>query len=94
MDRPTVSAHELAVYRTLRAARSWVTNAELARRIEETGIKISARTVRSHTARMVDAGVVYRVELTPAHAFALAKKPPKTAAGYLARLREADEAFA
>ena len=92
-DRPEISLHELAVYRVLKSAESWLSNSDITAAVRARGIKVSARTVRLHTARMVEAGVIERAPVFPGHRFKVASKVPKVARNYVARLQEADEVF-
>jgi hypothetical protein len=90
VERNEISRHEVEVFRALMAhAQTWKTNAELAADCS----KVSARTVRAVTLKLVKLGVIDQAEVFPAHKFRLADMAAKRNRGYVDRLHRAAEVF-
>lgn len=90
MPGPTISSHEVAVYRALAyraltSARSWLSSAELAARAG-----VVPRTARHHALRLVRLGIVEQAAVFPGHRYRLAEEGVGDTA-YLARLLHAAE---
>jgi hypothetical protein len=68
-ERPTVSRHDVEVYRVLRANRDrWMSNLDIA----GAAVGVAPRTVRAATLRFAELGVVDRFELFPGYRYRLA----------------------
>jgi len=95
MQSTEISPHELLVYLVLKSNKGeWLTNTEIGNLAEGMStIRFSPRTVRAHTARMVEAGLVDRVPVFPAHKFRLAAKTAKQDSAYLKKLELAHTVF-
>jgi hypothetical protein len=89
MERSEISRHEVTLYRALLASpERWFTNQELS---EQT--KLPGRTVRLHTHRFVELGMLDLAEVFPAHKYRWSSKSGKRNAAYLQRLQQADGVF-
>lgn len=90
MERAEISRHEVAVYNCFRdRPAQWMTNDEA----HEITVGVAKRTIRLHTKRLLDLGILDRMELFPAHKFKLSDKASKRNAAYLARLQAAAVVF-
>jgi predicted transcriptional regulator len=84
-----VSLHEVKVYLALRSnPGQWITNADI-----ERAASVPRRTVRWHTRRLVNLGIVDQAEVFPAHRYRLADKADKRNGSYARRLEQAVEIF-
>lgn len=90
-ERSKISRHEVEVYRVLVAKRGgWITNREIA---ESVAVKVSERTVRLVTMKLVKMGLLDRAEVFPAHRFKLSDKADKRSRVYSGRINKAAEVF-
>lgn len=89
MERNEISEHEVKVYLALRASAKWMTNREIGERLTGVG----PRTVRLHTKRLADLGILDQAEVFPAHRYRIAEKRGKRNKGYADRLDRAAEIF-
>ena len=90
MEKGEISIHEAKVYQALRArADAWVSNGDLAAAVPG----VSARTVRYHTKRFVELGLLDVAEVFPSHRYRWSEFAEKRNAGYLKRLSHAAEVF-
>lgn len=90
-ERSEISLHETKVYAAFcKYPDKWMSSKEVATLI--TGV--AARTVRLHTSRLVNIGILDQAELFPEHRFRLSAKANKRDNGYLNRLKKAIEIFA
>jgi DNA-binding Lrp family transcriptional regulator len=90
MEKNEISTHELAVCAALRREPfRWLSNNQIA-----SEAKISERTVRAHTRRLVELGLLDLAEVFPAHRYRWSTKAEKRNAAYLNRLDKAREVFA
>lgn len=89
MEKSEVSLHEVRVWRALKEHGGWLSNKEIGERIEGVG----ARTVRLHTKRLVELGMLDIAEVFPSHRFRVSDKASKRNAAYARRLELAGEAM-
>lgn len=88
-ERSEISMHEVRVYRAfVDNPAVWMTNERVA---ELSGV--ATRTVRSHTARLVNHGVLDQAEVFPGHRFRLSEKASKRNRAYVERLEQAVAVF-
>src|SRR5262245_691416 len=91
-DRTEVSVQEVRVARALQERRDrWSTPEQLYAELEG---RVSPRTVRLHTRRLAEAGLVEVREVFPAWLYRWAPDAERHGAQQLARIRAAEEAFA
>ncbi len=90
MERSEVSIHEVLIADQLRTHASWMTNADIAAAL--TG-RVTERTVRAHTLKLVRSGLVDQAEVFPAHRFRWSEQGSKRNRGYFDRLGRAAEVF-
>lgn len=87
-ERNEVSTHEVMVYQALRGHPTrWMTNKEIAAGLSG----IAGRTVRAHTQKLVEAGLVDQAELFPAHRYRWSEFADKRNPAYTRRLQRAAE---
>lgn len=90
MENNEISQHEVLIFKALEANKGrWVTNGEIAKAVAP----IAERTVRHHTKRFVDLGLVDLAEVFPAHKYRLSEKAMQRNAAYTKRLQTAIEVF-
>lgn len=88
-EKGEISIHEVKIYRAFTSAsQSWLTNKDIA-----TSTKVGERTVRMHTLRHVQLGILDLAEVFPAHRFRLSQMADKRNRAYLQRLENACEVF-
>jgi Fic family protein len=88
-EKGEISLHEVKIYRTFtNSPSSWFTNKEIA-----TATGVAQRTVRLHTFRLVQLGILDLAEVFPAHKFRFAKAADKRNKGYFLRLETACDVF-
>lgn len=88
-EKGEISLHEVKLYRSFTGSpEKWVSNRDVA---QMTGV--AERTVRMHTLRLVNLGILDMAEVFPAHRFRLAKMADKRNKGYVTRLENACEVF-
>lgn len=86
MERKGLSRHEVEVFRVLMSEPArWWTHIE----IGEAADAVSDRTVRLHTKRLVDAGLIEVIEVFPGYRYRIAQDGRKRNSAYLTRLRRA-----
>ena len=84
----TVSKQEVLVYLAFKAnSDRWMTNEEVASLVPG----LAVRTVRAHTRRFTNLGILERVVLSPAHKFRFIWRRNGTAAAHVAHLERAAE---
>lgn len=84
-----ISVHEVRLLLLFQTQpERWLTNSEAA-----SAAKISPRTARLHTSRLVEIGVLDVQRLFPASTFRLGKRPGEAGLAYLERWRQAREVF-
>jgi len=88
MERNEISRHEVSVYQVLLSAQRWMSNKEIG-----SHLKLSPRTIRSHTLRFVRMGLVDQMEVFPGHRYRWSEKAEKRNLSYLQRLKQAMEVF-
>lgn len=88
MERNEISVHEAMVFNTLANTKAWMRNEDIAK---STGMP--RRTVRSHTARLVNLGLVDLAEVFPAHRYRYSAKADKRNKAYLQRIQQAIDIF-
>lgn len=87
MERSEISTHEVKVYLALKSMpEKWLSNAEVSEMA-----KVSPRTVRSHTLRLVKLGILDQAEVFPAHRYKFSSKGEKRNRSYAIRLDQAAE---
>lgn len=84
METNGISEHLYRIYVFVRDAKTWVTNKDI-----ETGAKVSGRTARAHSLRLVKAGVFDQAEIFPGHRYRVTAKADKRSRGYVQRLEQA-----
>jgi DNA-binding transcriptional ArsR family regulator len=89
MEKSEISLHEIRVFKAVKDAGRWITNHEIA----SAAGKISERTVRAHTLKLVKLGLIDQAEVFPSHRYRLAEKAAKRNGSYLIRLTKAAEVF-
>ena len=85
MATPTISRHEVQIFRELLATTGWLSTTELA---EQAGV--SARTARAHVTKLVGEGIVERAEVFPGYRYRIAQR---ATGDYLGQLRNAATAL-
>lgn len=89
--RPTVSRHEVLVFRFFEASPStWFSNREVAAQIDG----VTYRTVRAHTLKLRRLGVLDEMATFPGYRYRLAPKARQQNRAYVDRLREAATVWA
>ncbi len=68
--------------------KTWLTNKDV-----EAVAKVSDRTVRLHTKRMAEIGIIDQAEVFPGHRYRFAAKGAKRDLAYVTRLEKAMEVF-
>ena len=91
VERNEISQHEVTVFRIVRESHGWLTNRQIAERVNDA--KVAARTVRLHTQRLVALGIFDLAEVFPAHRYRLAEKASKRNRAYFQRLLAAEDVF-
>ena len=90
MERDEITKHEVKVYRVIsQNPEKWFSNQEIADRLNG----VSGRTIRLHTKRFVQLGLVDLAEVFPRHKYRWSAKADKRNYSYLSRLKQADEVF-
>jgi hypothetical protein len=91
MNPSKISLHELLVFAAFSHTKGeWLTNDEVAARVTPS---VRPRTVRLHTKRLADAGILDQAPLFPAHRYRLTEHVPQRGTSYLTRLHGAAEVF-
>ncbi len=86
MEHNEVSAHEVKIFLALGAAHpEWLTNKDIASRLQD----VAPRTVRAHTLKLVQLGIVDQAEIFPGHRYRLSDKAEKRNRAYTNRLLQA-----
>lgn len=89
-ERNEISIHEVKVYLALRSRRDqWMSNGEIAHLLDG----VAPRTVRAHTSKLVQAGIIDQAEVFPAHRYRWSDKAERRNTGYALRLQRAAEVF-
>ena len=89
MERNEISIHEVRIFLFLKKnLEKWITNKQISE-----GTKVSERTVRAHTLKLVKMGILNQAEVFPAHRFRYSDKADKRNRGYFERLTSACEVF-
>ena len=84
-----ISIHEVRIYNVLQSNQTqWITNKQIA-----TEAKVSGRTARLHTLRLVKLGILDQAEVFPAHRYRISEKASKRNVAYVQRLEKAKEVF-
>lgn len=86
MERNEISRHEVLVYLAL-ADGGWMTNRQIAERVSG----VAPRTVRAHTLKLVQLGLVEQAEIFPGHHYRLSDHAAQRNRGYFDRLERAIE---
>lgn len=90
MERNEISIHEVKIYNALKTNQDkWLTNADIEGMIEG----VSRRTVRAHTLKLVQLGLLDQAEVFPAHRYKWSGKGAKRNTAYSIRLEKAAEVF-
>lgn len=90
MENNEISQHEVLIFKVLEANKGkWITNGEIAKSVSP----IAERTVRKHTKRLVDLGLLDVAEVFPAHKYRLSEKAMQRNTAYTKRLQNAVEVF-
>jgi len=89
MERNEISIHELSVWLALKRAGKWITNDELFAMVD--GVR--PRTVRTHTKKFVELGLVDLAEVFPGHRYRISEMASKRNKAYVLRLDAAIEQF-
>ena len=90
MENNEISQHEVMVYKVLLANKNrWLTNGEIGKAVSE----VAPRTIRHHTKRLVDLGLLDLAEVFPGHRYRLSENAMKRNAAYTKRLESAAEVF-
>lgn len=88
MERSEISVHEVKVYLALKAQpEKWLSNAEVSTAVKD----VSPRTIRAHTLRLVNLGILDQAEIFPAHKYRLSAKAAKRNSAYVLRLTQTAE---
>jgi predicted ArsR family transcriptional regulator len=99
LSTPTISRHEVQIFRELLNATEWLSTSELA---EQAGV--SPRTARAHVTKLVGQGIAERAEVFPGYRYRIAQRatgndwgrpgaPPPPVVAYLGQLRNAATAL-
>ncbi len=88
MGTSEVSLHQVKVFMFIENSTSWVTNDDIVKATE-----VGSRTVRAHTKKLMDVGLLDHVDTFPGHRFRLMTKLDNRAKAYLQRLRQAIDVF-
>lgn len=88
-EHNAISIHEVRIFLALTASGGWLTNHEIAAAVSD----VAPRTVRAHTLKLVQAGLVDQAVVFPGHRYRIAAKASKRNQGYLQRLMQAAEVF-
>lgn len=90
MEKNEISIHEIRVFAVLSGAKdTWMTSKEIAK----LAAPISDRTVRAHTLKLVQLGLLDQAEVFPAHRYRLSPKMDKRNGSYLRRITAAADVF-
>lgn len=85
-----VSEHLLRIYQVFALEPDrWFTNVDVATEVKARGQRVGDRTVRAHTLRLVQAGVLDQAEVFPRHRYRLSPKARQRNRGFMQRLAEA-----
>ena len=88
MDHPTISLHEVRLFRAMEAAAGqWLTSQEIAERAD-----IDQRTARAHAKKLSGLRILEVIELYPGYRYRLSTKNDRDRA-HIERLNRAAEAF-
>lgn len=88
--RDETSPHEVKVYLAIKSEAGWLTNAEIGKKVPD----IAPRTVRAHTLKLTQLGVLDQAEVFPANRYRLAQAKKENAyaiAHHTLRLKQAAE---
>jgi predicted DNA-binding transcriptional regulator len=88
MERATISAHQIRIFRFVEERGEWLSNREIA-----AGTEMSERTVRAHTKCFVDEGIFEQREVYPGYRYRFNSQASKRNKAYLQRLEQANEVF-
>lgn len=86
LSSPTISRHEVQVFKALLATREWISVAELAKLAE-----VAPRTARAHATKLTDRGLVERAEVFPGYRYRITRNAVRST--YDAELRSAADAM-
>lgn len=89
MERNEISIHEVKVYLALKNGQRWMSNQDIAKELSS----IAARTVRAHTLKLVNLGILDQAEVFPGHRYRWSEKGVKRNISYVKRLEGAAEVF-
>ncbi len=90
MESAEISRHEVAVYLALKGhADAWMTNKDIA--VITDGVAL--RTVRAHTMKLVQLGLLDQAEVFPAHRYRWSSMGEKRNPAYVLRLKQATDVF-
>lgn len=90
MERNEISIHEVKVYEIFAANKDrWMSNSDIAKAIKD----VSPRTIRLHTKRFVDLGILDAAEVFPAHRYRWSSHGARRNKSYSLRLDKASEIF-
>ncbi len=90
MERNEVSLHEVRVYLALKGQpQRWLTNREITALLPG----VAPRTVRAHTLKLVQLGLIDQAEVFPAHRYRWSEKAAKRNSSYSLRLEQACSVF-
>ena len=65
MESTAISTHEVRVYLAIKSAQRWLTNKDIQMLVGD----IANRTVRHHTLKLVNLGLIDQAEVFPGHRF-------------------------
>lgn len=90
MENNEISQHEVLIFNVLKTNKGrWMTNGEIQKAVKS----VAERTVRKHTKRLVDLGLLDLAEVFPAHKYRLSEKAMQRNTAYTKRLQNAVEVF-
>jgi hypothetical protein len=84
-----ISRHEARVYCALKCAQGWLTNDDIQQAVGD----IASQTVRAHTLKLFNLGLIDRAEVSPPHRLRWSEKGEKQNPAYAKRLTSAAEIF-
>ena len=91
MERSEISRHEVEIVRVLSGHQGkWLSNAEIGGQLQ---IKVSPRTIRATTLKLVKIGILDQAEVFPAHRYRLSGFAANRDRGYWDRVNRAAEVF-
>jgi hypothetical protein len=90
METNEVSLHQFKVYDVVRRNGKWVTAKEITDSLDD----VAYRTVRAHTRKLVQLGILDVAEVFPAHRYRMSEFAERRNKAYLQRLERAREVFA